>query len=160
MSCLKMYYFRDVLPKWVLPPQKEISCHIFKMAMFSKFFGDLMTHLIREYAGKKIFYFFNVSPLTIVDILLWPFMVFSLYYTIFFQSTLPELFKGQCTQLTIILCCCSFTVSIAILMHVIAALLPAYLKFGINFDASTIHIMAACFPELTIKDGTRLFYHF
>ena len=87
-------------------------------------------------------------------------MVFSLYYTIFFQSTLPELFKGQCTQLTIILCCCSFTVSIAILMHVIAALLPAYLKFGINFDASTIHIMAACFTELTIKDGTRVFYHF
>jgi hypothetical protein len=40
------------------------------MAIFSKFFGDLMTNLIREYAGKKIKHFFNVSPLAIVDILL------------------------------------------------------------------------------------------
>ena len=34
------------------------------------FFEDLMTHLIREYAGTKIKYFFNVSPFTIDNILL------------------------------------------------------------------------------------------
>jgi hypothetical protein len=32
---------------------KETRCHIFKIAIFSKFFGDLMTHITREYAGKK-----------------------------------------------------------------------------------------------------------
>ena len=32
---------------------KETSCHILKMAIFSKFFGDLMTYVIREYADKK-----------------------------------------------------------------------------------------------------------
>jgi hypothetical protein len=40
------------------------------MAIFSKFFGDLMSHIIREYAGKKIKLFLNVSPLRIVNILL------------------------------------------------------------------------------------------
>ena len=48
-----MHYFRGVLPKWVLPPMKEISCHIFKTAILTKFFDDLMNHIIREYAGKK-----------------------------------------------------------------------------------------------------------
>ena len=34
---------------------KETSCcHIFKMVIFSKFFGDLITYIIREYAGKKM----------------------------------------------------------------------------------------------------------
>ena len=49
-----MHHFRAVLPKLVLPPMKKIGCHIFKMAIFQKFFGDLMTYIIREYAGKKI----------------------------------------------------------------------------------------------------------
>ena len=40
------------------------------MAIFSKFFGDLMTHITREYAGKKIKSFLNVSLLKIMDILL------------------------------------------------------------------------------------------
>ena len=44
--------------------------HIFKMAIFSKFFGDLMTHKIGEYAGKEIKHFFNVLPVTIANILL------------------------------------------------------------------------------------------
>ena len=44
---LKMYLFRDVSPKWVLTLQKEISCHIFKMGTFSKFFDDFMRHIIR-----------------------------------------------------------------------------------------------------------------
>ena len=61
------------LPKWLLTPQREINCHIFKMAIFSKFFGDLMSHIIREYADEEIKYFLNVSPLKIVDILLSPF---------------------------------------------------------------------------------------
>ena len=46
-------------PKWVLPPQKEINSHIFKMAIFKKIFGDLMSHIIREYAGKKNKIFFE-----------------------------------------------------------------------------------------------------
>ena len=36
-----MHYFRAVSPKWVLPPMKETSCHNFKMAIFSKFFGEI-----------------------------------------------------------------------------------------------------------------------
>ena len=40
------------------------------MAIFSKFFGDLITHIAREYAGKKMKSFLNVSPLTIVNLLL------------------------------------------------------------------------------------------
>ena len=32
-------------PKWVLPPQKKNTSHIFKMDIFSKFFGDVMSHI-------------------------------------------------------------------------------------------------------------------
>ena len=39
-SCLKIHNFRGVLPKLVLPPQKETISHTCKMAIFSKFFGD------------------------------------------------------------------------------------------------------------------------
>ena len=49
-----MHYFRGVLPKWVLPPQKETSSPIYQMAIFKKLFGDLMSYIIREYAGKKM----------------------------------------------------------------------------------------------------------
>ena len=73
-----MRYFRAVLPKLILPSMKETSCHIFKMAIFSKIFGDLMTHITREYAGKKMKSFLNVSPLKIMDIILSVFMVSSL----------------------------------------------------------------------------------
>ena len=48
LSSLKMHYFKGSLPKWVLTPQKKTSCHIFKMAIFSKFFGDIMSHIIKE----------------------------------------------------------------------------------------------------------------
>ena len=48
-----MHYFRAISPKWILDPQKEISCHIFKKAILTKFFDDLMNHITREYAGKK-----------------------------------------------------------------------------------------------------------
>jgi hypothetical protein len=34
-------------PKLILTPQKETSCHISKMANFSKLFGDFMRHIIR-----------------------------------------------------------------------------------------------------------------
>ena len=47
LSSLKMHYFRGSLPKWVLTPQKETSCHIFKIAIFSKFFGEFMSPIIR-----------------------------------------------------------------------------------------------------------------
>ena len=40
------------------------------MAILTKFFGDLMNHIIREYAGKKMKLFLNVSSLTIVNLLL------------------------------------------------------------------------------------------
>ena len=32
-----------------------IKYHIFKMAIFQKFFGDFMSHIIKQNAGKKIF---------------------------------------------------------------------------------------------------------
>ena len=40
--------------KWIFKPQKETSCHTFKMTIFSKFFVDIMTHIIRWNAGEKI----------------------------------------------------------------------------------------------------------
>ena len=54
----------------VLTPQREIGCHTFILAVLTKFFGDLMNHIIREYTGKEIKLFLNVSPLTIVNLLL------------------------------------------------------------------------------------------
>ena len=77
--CLKMQHFRAISPRWILTPQKEISCHIFKMVILTKFFDDLMNHITREYAGKKMKIFLKVLPLTIVNLLLWPFKVASLY---------------------------------------------------------------------------------
>ena len=47
LTCLKMYDFRGISPKWVLTHLKKISCHIFKMYVFSKFFGDFMSHIIK-----------------------------------------------------------------------------------------------------------------
>ena len=37
------------------------------MAILTKFFDDLMNHIAREHAGKKIKSFLNVSPLTIAN---------------------------------------------------------------------------------------------
>ena len=82
-----MHYFSGVLPKWVLLHQMEISCHIFKLALFSKFFSDLMSHMIREYAGKEMKWFLNLSSIKIMDIILSPFMVFNLYYYLLLPPT-------------------------------------------------------------------------
>ena len=49
-----MPYFRGKLPKYVLTPLKKTSYHIFKMGIFSKFFVDIMTHIIGWNAGKRI----------------------------------------------------------------------------------------------------------
>ena len=40
------------------------------MAIFSKFFGDLITYIMSNYAGKKIKKILNLSFLTIVNLLL------------------------------------------------------------------------------------------
>ena len=40
------------------------------MAILTKFFGDLMNHIIREYAGEEMKLFLNVSLLTIVNLVL------------------------------------------------------------------------------------------
>ena len=45
-SCLKMHYFKAILPKWDLAPPNKTSSHIFKMVIFPKFFGSFMTHII------------------------------------------------------------------------------------------------------------------
>ena len=37
-----------------MKPQRKISSHTFKMPTFSKFFDDLMSLIIREYAGEKM----------------------------------------------------------------------------------------------------------
>ena len=42
-----MHYFKAILPKSDLAPPKETSSHIFKMAIFPKFFGAFMKHIIR-----------------------------------------------------------------------------------------------------------------
>ena len=44
----------------MLTPQRKTSCHIFKMAIFSKFFVDVMTHIIRDNAAKRIKLFFEL----------------------------------------------------------------------------------------------------
>ena len=59
----------------------------FQNGYLKKIFDDLVSHIIREYAGKKRKWFLNVSPVTIMNILLWPFMLLSLYK-----------FLGQITQ--------------------------------------------------------------
>ena len=56
--------------------EKQLS--YFKIAIFSKFFGDLMSHIIREYADEEIKYFLYASPLKIMGILLSVFLVSSL----------------------------------------------------------------------------------
>ena len=48
-----MHHFWASLPKCVLTPPKEISSHIFKMAIFPKFFEAFMSHIIRKNTGKK-----------------------------------------------------------------------------------------------------------
>ena len=40
-----------------MTPQRKISCHMFKMPIFPKFFGDIMSHIIRSHADEKIKYF-------------------------------------------------------------------------------------------------------
>ena len=49
-----------ISPKCDLTPQKETGYYIFKMTIFSKFFGDFMRHIIGQSAGKKIKYFFEL----------------------------------------------------------------------------------------------------
>ena len=44
---IKKETFRGISPKRVLTPQKETNCHISKMAIFPKIFGDFMRHIIR-----------------------------------------------------------------------------------------------------------------
>ena len=68
-SCLKMHHFRASLPKWDLTPQKETSSCVFKMAIFSKFFGAFMRHIIRYSTGKKNI-FLNFSLITFFNIFL------------------------------------------------------------------------------------------
>ena len=40
------------------------------LAILMKLFGDLMNHITREYAGKKIEIFLNISLFTIAHLLL------------------------------------------------------------------------------------------
>ena len=57
------------------------------MAIFSKFFGDLMSHIIREYADEEMKYFLYILPLKIMGILLSVFLVSSLYNLYSNQTT-------------------------------------------------------------------------
>ena len=45
-SLLKMLLLGGISPKCDLTPQKENGYYIFKMTIFSKFFGDFMRHII------------------------------------------------------------------------------------------------------------------
>ena len=73
-----MHHFSGILPNLVLLPHMEISCHIFKLATFSKFFGDLMSHIISEYADEEMKYFQYILSLKIMGVLLSVFLVSSL----------------------------------------------------------------------------------
>ena len=65
-----MHRFECYFAEVSFETQKEISGHIFKVPILTKFFDDLMNHITREYAGKKKKLFLNVSSLTIVNLLL------------------------------------------------------------------------------------------
>ena len=49
-----MHHFSGKIPKYVLTPQKKTSHHIFKMAISSEFFGDVMIFIIRVNADERI----------------------------------------------------------------------------------------------------------
>ena len=66
----EMHHFRGKIPKYILTPLKKNGCHIFKIAIFSKFFGDVMNHIIRENAGEKIKRILVVFQLKTFNILL------------------------------------------------------------------------------------------
>ena len=72
----------------------EISCHIFKLGIFSKFFGDLMSYIIREYADEEIEYFLYIWPLKIMGMLLSVFLVSSLSIKLFIEIKLLGLGPG------------------------------------------------------------------
>ena len=99
-SCLKMHQFNGVLPKWVLLHQMEIGFHIFKLVTFSKFFDDLMSHIIREYAGKKWnnFWMFHYEKSWIFFCLLLWYSVFTYYQYI---HILISIWKAKNTWLYI-----------------------------------------------------------
>ena len=52
---------KKIAIEWVLIPQNETSSPIFKTTIFSKFFGNFMSHIIRLNAGKRIKHFLNFS---------------------------------------------------------------------------------------------------
>ena len=49
-----MHHFSGKIPKKVLTTQKKTSHHIFKMAISSEFFGDVMIFIIRVNADERI----------------------------------------------------------------------------------------------------------
>ena len=55
-----MLLLGGISPKCVLTPQKKPGYYIFKMTIFSKFFGDFMRHIIRLNADQKINIFFEL----------------------------------------------------------------------------------------------------
>ena len=59
----EMHHFRGKIPKLLLTSLEKTSCHIFKITIFSKFFGDVMNQIIRKNAGKRtkkiLIFFFN-----------------------------------------------------------------------------------------------------
>ena len=57
ISMTNQSYF---LPKWVLTPERKTSCYMVKMSIFPKFFGDIMSHIIRLYADEKVKHFFEL----------------------------------------------------------------------------------------------------
>ena len=63
------------------------------MAILTKFVCYLMNHIIREYAGKKIKSFLNDSPLTVVNLLLSPFKVSTLYVSLIQRSNVSFSFE-------------------------------------------------------------------
>ena len=66
-------YFNDELglfhTKVNFDTSEENSCCIFNMAIFSKFFGDIMSQIIKQNAGKKIKYFLEFSFIKIFNLL-------------------------------------------------------------------------------------------
>ena len=49
-----MHHFSGKIPKKVLTTQKKTSHHIFKMAIFPKFFGDIIILIKRVNADERI----------------------------------------------------------------------------------------------------------
>jgi hypothetical protein len=96
-----MHHFRCISPKQVLTPQKKTSCHFFKIAIFSKFFHDAMSHIIRWNADKKIKSNFELFIKQKIE---FQFVLFSIVQTLFCLIGMEKCLYTEITKFSPLIC--------------------------------------------------------